>query len=109
MWVFVVNLESSKKLVTQSVIIRHSEILQIGGSIFSSCLYMPWGHPLFIVYLTQLLSTTSACGNFWSRRRCRMCRIYVGDTSGALIMDYSSVRSVVILAYFEHAECHIIV
>jgi len=41
--IFVVSVESSKKLVTQSVIIWHSEILQIRRS------YMPWGHPLFFL------------------------------------------------------------
>jgi hypothetical protein len=109
MSVFVVSPESSKKLVTQPVIILNSEILQTGSSIFSSHLYIPWGHPLFIVYLTQLLSTTSAYGNSWFPRRSGMCKICVGDTKSALFMDHISVRSVVILARFEHTECQIIV
>jgi hypothetical protein len=71
--VFIVSVESYKKLVTQSVIIWHSETLQIG------ICYMPWGHPLFFffffVYLTQLLNTTRAYGNSWSPRLSGMHRV----------------------------------
>lgn len=89
MMVFVISVESSKKLVTQSVIIWHSGILWIGRS------YMPWGHPLFFVYLPQLMNTTSAYGNSLPVRQSGMCRILTGDTNGALIMDHSSIKSLV--------------
>jgi len=94
MMVFVVSVESSKKLVTQSVIIWHSEILHIGR------IYMPWGHPLFFVSVTHLLNTRRACGNSWSPRLSCMCRIWAGDTIGALIMDHSSGKSLVYTCSF---------
>lgn len=92
MVVFVVSVERSKKLVT--VIYWHSEILHIRKS------YMPWGHPLFFVYLTHLLNTRRAYGNSWSPRVSGMCRLQTGDTDGALIMDHSSERSLVYTCSF---------